>query len=94
MSQIGTPPAGHDPVPIGEVSAPPFARLPDPATLFRDRAARLRQVAQGHDLAPYLDFVASLVEVQECYAVTGDFDYVLKVVARVSPSRLLLKSSR
>lgn len=65
MSQIGAPPPGHDPVPIGEVSAPPFARAPDPAALFRDRAARLRQVAQGHDLAPYLDFVANLVEVQD-----------------------------
>lgn len=65
MSQIGAPPAGHDPVPIGEVAAPPFARVPDPAALFRDRAARLRQAARGHDLAPYLDFVAGLAEAQD-----------------------------
>lgn len=65
MSQIGTPPAGHDPVPIGEVSAPPFARVPDLDALFRDRAARLREAAQGHALAPYLDFVAGIAEAQD-----------------------------
>ncbi len=65
MSEIGAPPAGHDPVPIGDVSAPPFARVPDPATLFRDRAARLRQLAHGHALAPYLEFIARLADVQD-----------------------------
>lgn len=65
MSQIGAPPAGHDAVPIGDVAAPPFARAPDSGTLFRDRAARLRQAAQGHPLAPYLDFVAGLAEAQD-----------------------------
>ncbi len=65
MSQIGAPPSGHDPVPIGEISAPPFARAPAPATLFRDRAARLRQVAHDHPLAPYLDFIAGLAEAQD-----------------------------
>ena len=36
--------------------------------------------------------LAGLDEVQECYAVTGDFDYVLKVVARDLPalSRFLM----
>ena len=65
MSQIGAPPAGHDPVPIGEITAPPFARVPDLARLFHDRAARLRQVARNHPLAPYLDFVAGLAEAQD-----------------------------
>lgn len=64
MSEIGAPP-GHDPVPIGDVSAPPFVRLPDLDALFRDRAARLRQLADGHPLAPYLDFVAALTEAQD-----------------------------
>jgi FdhE protein len=64
MTQIGAPPAGHDPVPIGEVSAPPFARLPDPAALFHGRAARLHALAQGHPLAPYLDFVAAIAAAQ------------------------------
>lgn len=65
MSDIGAPAAGHDPVPIGEVSAPPFARTPDPSTLFRDRAARLRSAARGHALAPYLDFIAAIAEAQD-----------------------------
>ncbi len=62
MSGAGAP--RHDPVPIGEVSKPPFCRLPDPHTLFADRAARLRVLAQGHKLGPYLSFVAGLGEVQ------------------------------
>jgi DNA-binding Lrp family transcriptional regulator len=39
---------------------------------------------KGHirDLTRFKDQIAGLAEVQECYAVTGDFDYVLKVVAR------------
>lgn len=64
MSQIGTPPSGHDAVPIGEVVAPPFARLPDPTTLFRLRENRLRALAPAHPLAPYLLFVAGLAEAQ------------------------------
>ena len=39
---------------------------------------------RGHvrELQKFKDLLASLAEVQECYSVTGDFDYVLKVVAR------------
>lgn len=39
---------------------------------------------RGHmrEIARFRGFVQSLSQVQECYAVTGDFDYVLKVVAR------------
>jgi len=62
MSSIGVP--RHDPVPIGEVAEPPFARLPDPTTLFSARAERLRALANGHALAPYLQFLASLSDVQ------------------------------
>ena len=43
MSKAGAP--RHDPVPIGEVAEPPFARLPDPLTIFVQRthaAARAR----------------------------------------------------
>lgn len=58
-------PAGVDPTAIGEVSAPPFVRLPRPRQLFAERAARLRMLAQGGaELAPYLDFLAALAEVQ------------------------------
>ncbi len=39
---------------------------------------------RGHmrEVEKFRSFVQSLAQVQECYAVTGDFDYVLKVVAR------------
>ena len=63
MSQIGAP-VGLDPALIGEVAAPPFARLPDPATLFAARAARLRALAPDHALGPYLDFLAGIAEAQ------------------------------
>lgn len=57
-------PAGSDPTNIGEISAPPFARLPDPTTLFANRAHRLAALAQGHQLAPYLNFLAALAGIQ------------------------------
>ena len=39
---------------------------------------------RGHvrDLAKFKAMVAELTEIQECFAVTGDIDYMLKVVAR------------
>jgi len=38
---------------------------------------------KGHirDLAKFTDVIVDLPEILECYAVTGDFDYVIKVVA-------------
>lgn len=56
--------AVSDPTAIGEVSSPPFARLPDPLSLFSIRAVRLRQLAEASELAPYLRFLAGLVEAQ------------------------------
>lgn len=53
-----------DPSAIGNVSTPPFAVLPDPATLFAVRAKRLRTYAAVSPLKPYLDFVAGLVDAQ------------------------------
>jgi FdhE protein len=53
-----------DPIPIGDTVAPAFARLPDPANLFRERAERFRTLAVGHDLGPYLLFLAALAEIQ------------------------------
>lgn len=43
----------------------PRVRLPQPATLFQERAARLRQLADGHAIADYLRFAARLVEAQQ-----------------------------
>jgi FdhE protein len=68
MSKVDAP--RHDPVPIGEVSAPPFARLPDPLTLFASRAGRFRALAQGSELAPYLRFLGDLAEAQ--YRIQDD----------------------
>src|SRR5262245_59502727 len=62
MSKAGAP--RHDPVPIGEVARPPFARLPDPISLFRVRAQRFATLAQNHQLGPYLRFMAALAQIQ------------------------------
>lgn len=42
----------------------PRVRLPQPASLFQERAARLRQLAEGNPIADYLRFAARLVEAQ------------------------------
>lgn len=34
------------------------------------------------DLKKFTDVVVDIPQITECYAVTGDFDYVIKVVAR------------
>jgi FdhE protein len=62
MTQIGTP--QHDPIPIGDVAKPPFARLPDPSAMFARRAERLRALAKGSALQSYLVFLADLADVQ------------------------------
>ena len=48
----------------------PRVRLPQPATLFTERAARLRQKADGHPIADYLRFLAVLVDLQAQAAAT------------------------
>jgi len=53
-----------DPTAIGNVASPPFARLPDPASLFSARSGRLHQLAEASNLAPYLNFLADLVQAQ------------------------------
>src|SRR5215469_4082038 len=62
MSSVGSP--WNDPIPIGKISEPPFVRLPDPNTLFKARAARFRLLCDGHTLAPYLQLLASLSDIQ------------------------------
>src|SRR5215831_14867312 len=53
-----------DPAFTGGVVKPSFARLPDPAAIFKERAQRFRTLASDHDLKPYLLFLADLCEVQ------------------------------
>lgn len=57
-------PEMKDPTNIGEVSAPPFVRLPDSTQLFVERTLRLRSLSHGSELASYLEFVAGLTELQ------------------------------
>ncbi|MBN9064325.1 MAG: formate dehydrogenase accessory protein FdhE [Rhizobiales bacterium] len=57
-----------DPTAIGQVSAPPFAVLPDPKTLFLKRAARLANYASVSPLRPYLEFVGGVVGAQHALA--------------------------
>lgn len=49
---------------IGEVATPVFVRLPEPLQLFDTRAARFRYLAEGHDLKPYLLFLAGISDAQ------------------------------
>lgn len=53
-----------DPTKIGEVSAPPFAVLPNPGELFERREARLRVLAAGHPLESFLIFTADIAKAQ------------------------------
>ncbi len=62
MSKTGV--TRFDPVPIGEAADPPFARLPDPESLFRIRAERIRALAQRHQLAPFLNFLGGVFQAQ------------------------------
>lgn len=45
---------------IGDVAEPPFIRLPDPESLFTNRAERCRTVAESHQLGAYLCFFAAI----------------------------------
>jgi FdhE protein len=62
MAKLGVP--RHGPVPIGEVANPVFVRLADPLELFATRAQRFSVLAEGHELKPYLLFLADLVQIQ------------------------------
>lgn len=62
MSEVGGPKLGL--MNIGEEAKPPFAVLPDPAALFLTRSKRLATLAAGHELGPYLSFLAQLTRAQ------------------------------
>ena len=53
-----------DPSMIGGIAKPPFVKLPDPARLFADRAARFRALASGHQLEAYLKLLAGISQAQ------------------------------
>lgn len=62
MSNVGD--LQPDPSVIGTVAKPPFVQLRDPVRLFATRADRFRALAPGHDLEPYLRFLAGLCDLQ------------------------------
>jgi FdhE protein len=49
---------------LGEEAKPPFAVLPDPSSLFLNRARRFAALAPAHELGPYLAFLAVLTGAQ------------------------------
>jgi FdhE protein len=62
MAEAGAP--RHDPIPIGDMAKPPFARLPEPGRMFARRAERFRFLARDPDLKPYLLFLADICGAQ------------------------------
>ncbi len=57
--------APFEEVGIAERDKPPFIRLPLPETLFGLRAMRFAALAPGHQLEPYLSFLAALSKAQD-----------------------------
>ena len=49
---------------------PPFVVLPEPGILFGKRAERFRALALGHQLEPYLQFLAILADAQHRIALS------------------------
>lgn len=69
MTQIGAP--GHQPIDIGAEASPPFAVLPEPATLFARRAKRFRELAVASPIGQYLDFAGRLCALQADLLAAG-----------------------
>jgi FdhE protein len=62
MSEVGGPKLGL--MNIGEEAKPPYAVLPEPASLFLARSKRFAALSPGHELGPYLGFLAQLTRAQ------------------------------
>jgi FdhE protein len=52
------------PMDIGEVASPPFAVLPDPASVFLRRSERFAALAPGHEIEPYLLLLSQITRAQ------------------------------
>ncbi len=68
------PDAPDDELDESERIAPDFLRLPQPERCFAERAARLRQLAQGGEQQAFLSFCAELAQAQQ--QVLDDFPAV------------------
>ena len=77
FEDVGTP----------ERDKPPFVRLPEPATLFAARAERFAALAPGHQLEPYLGFLAGLSRAQAILATAID------APALLAPAELRLRAA-
>ncbi len=60
----------REPIPLGEFAEPSFVRLPEPVALFNTRSQRLRALAEGHTIGPYLTFLAEIAKIQQRLAAT------------------------
>lgn len=76
---------------IGEEAKPPFAILPDLSKVFLTRSQRFAELAPGHQLQPYLEFLSRLTAAQHAI-VAGlpslaplDQDRVAKALAHGMP---------
>lgn len=61
-----------------------------PSDLFKTRATRLRQLAEGHSLADYLRFIARLVEVQHTLlkSISGVYEPDAELLAQCKEYRM------
>ena len=62
-----------------------YVALIDPIKLGRKLIAFLHVSIKGHSsdsLNQFIDYITELDEVMECYHVTGEFDFIIKVVTR------------
>src|SRR5215510_14206776 len=62
---------------LGEIAKPPFAVLPDASRLFQGRSRRLAALAPGHQLEPYLRFLAHLTQAQHNVATAAELPRAL-----------------
>ena len=60
----GTKTMAPEAIASGEVAKPPFAILADPGSRFARHARRFTALAPGHQLEPYLRFLAALSQAQ------------------------------
>lgn len=76
---------------LGAAAEGARVRLPDLATLFRVRAARLRELAPGHDLEGFLRLVAGLVTAQH-EALSGLPPGSLPGAAEIAKAKLVKRA--
>jgi FdhE protein len=74
----------------------PRVRLPEPGTLFQERAARLMQLADGNPIAGYLRFAARLAQAQHRQAARNAAPEPLpqEAIRRANASGMPLLSAR